>query len=97
MSDKISKFVVSKFNVKKASKGLEPGTHRIYVNFLIGRDGKITKINSRAPNATLEKEVTRIIKKLPKMKAGRQKGQAVGVLYTLPITFKIDKDKNKKG
>jgi len=96
MSDKISKFVASEFNVKKASKGLESGTHRIYVNFLIGSDGKITKIKSRAPNAALEKESIRIIKKLPKMQAGRQKGKAVGVLYTLPITFKIDKEKKKK-
>ena len=96
-SDRVSKFVATEFNTKEASKGLKSGTHRIYVNFLFDSDGNVTNIRSRAPNDALEKEAIRVIKKLPAMQAGKQKGKAVGVIYTLPITFKIDNDKKEKG
>lgn len=95
MSDKISKFVATEFNVNKASKGLKAGVHRVYVNFVINAKGKVTKVKSRAPSPALEKEAIRVIKKLPDMQAGLQEGSAVNVLYSLPITFSIEKDKKK--
>jgi protein TonB len=38
----------------------------------------------------LQKEATRIIKKLPKMKPGKQRGKAVGVKYTLPMRIDVE-------
>lgn len=35
MSDNISKFVATEFNVKKASRGLEAGVHRISMSILL--------------------------------------------------------------
>lgn len=96
MSDNISKFVATEFNVKKASRGLDAGIHRVYVSFLINSKGKVTKVRSRGPNAALEKEAIRVVEKLPQMEAGEQKGQKVGVLYSLPITFNLEKDKEDK-
>lgn len=91
MSKKIAAFVNENFNIKKSSRGLTPGTHRIFVSFKIDKKGRITNVRSRAPNKKIEKEAIKTIKKLPKMIPGQQKGKNVGVLYSLPITFKIDK------
>jgi hypothetical protein len=91
MAENISAFVNTNFNVKKASRGLAPGIHRIFISFKIDKKGNITNIRSRAPNKKIEKEAIKMMKKLPKMIPGQQKGKNVGVLYSLPITFKLDK------
>jgi protein TonB len=38
----------------------------------------------------LEQEAKEVIGKLPKMTPGKQRGKAVGVLYSLPILFQVD-------
>lgn len=96
MSQKISTFVGQNFNIRKGSKGLKPGVHRVYVNFKIDKTGQITNIKSRAPSPKLEQEAIRVIKKLPQMIPGQQKGKNVGVIYSLPITFEIEDSKRKK-
>ena len=40
---------------------------RVYVNFIISKDGSITNIRMRGPDKNLEAEAQRIISKLPKM------------------------------
>jgi protein TonB len=62
---------------------------RVNVMFVIDKDGSITDINMRGPNANLEKEAKRIISKLPKMTPGKQRGTAVKVPFAIPITFKL--------
>lgn len=91
MSDNIAAFVGKKFNIKKTSKGLTSGTYKVFVAFKIDKNGEITAIKTRGPNKATEKEAMRVMKKLPKMIPGQQKGKNIGVLYSLPITFKIDK------
>jgi protein TonB len=43
----------------------------------------------RGPDKNLEKEAARIIAKLPKMTPGMQRGRAVRVPFSIPITFKL--------
>ena len=43
----------------------------------------------RGPDKNLEKEAARIIAKLPRMTPGRQRGRAVRVPFSIPITFKL--------
>ena len=62
---------------------------RIYVNFIIAKDGEITNIRTRGPDENLEKEAIRIISILPKMKPGIQEGCPVRVPFSLPITFRL--------
>lgn len=89
MSDKISKFVNKKFNTELASDfGLE-GRQKIYVVFKIDKSGNVVGVNARAPHPGLEKEAKRVIKLLPKMKPGKQRGKAVTVPYSLPIVFLV--------
>jgi protein TonB len=49
---------------------------RVYVNFIISKDGSITNIRMRGPDKNLEKEAQRIISKLPTMIPGKQRGRA---------------------
>src|SRR5210317_645865 len=62
---------------------------RVYVNFIISKDGSITSIRMRGPDKNLEKEAQRIISKLPNMTPGKQRGRAVRVPFSIPITFRL--------
>ncbi|EDP70337.1 TonB [Flavobacteriales bacterium ALC-1] len=62
---------------------------RVFVFFLINKNGVVTNIKSRGPDRLLEKEAERIISLLPKMKPGKQRNKAVGVPYSIPINFKL--------
>jgi protein TonB len=89
MSDKIAKFVQRKFNTDLAGDLGLSGKQRLNVIFKIDKNGNVTGVRSRAPHPRLEKEAARVINLLPKMKPGRQRGKAVVVPYSLPITFKV--------
>ncbi len=60
---------------------------KVYVQFAIDNKGNITNIISRGPDKLLEKEAVRIVSILPKMIPGKQRGRAVKVPYSIPITF----------
>ena len=62
---------------------------RVNVIFVIQKDGSIGNVRMRGPDKNLEKEAARIIGKLPKMTPGKQRGRAVRVPFSIPITFKL--------
>ena len=62
---------------------------RVFVQFMIGKDGSISGIRTRGPDKNLEKEAKRIIDKLPKMTPGKQRGRPVRVPFSIPITFRL--------
>jgi len=62
---------------------------RVYVNFIISKNGSITNIRMRGPDKNLEKEAERIIAKLPRMTPGKQRGRPVRVPFSIPITFRL--------
>jgi len=62
---------------------------RVYVNFIISKDGSITNIRMRGPDKNLEKEAKRIISMLPKMTPGKQRGRPVRVPFSIPISFRL--------
>lgn len=86
----IQKFVGKNFDGDLAMDlGLTPGKIRIYVQFKITKTGEIEILGARAPHAQLEKEAIRVVKSLPKMIPGKQRGRPVNVGYMLPITFDV--------
>ncbi len=90
MSEKVQKFVVKKFNTELAGElGLE-GRQRINVQFKIDNKGNVVNVRARAPHPKLEKEAVKVVSALPKMIPGKQRGKAVGVLYSLPILFQVE-------
>ena len=62
---------------------------RVYVNFIIAKDGSITNIRMRGPDKNLENEAQRIISRLPQMTPGKQRGRAVRVPCSIPSTFRL--------
>lgn len=91
LQEQITKHVNKNFNSELASDlGLPPGVKRIFVMFKIDKDGSITDVQARAPHVRLQEEAVRVVKKLPKMTPGKQRGRPVGVKYSLPIAFKVE-------
>ena len=91
LQDKITKHVNRKFNSDLASDlGLSPGVKRIFVMFKIDKTGNITDVMARAPHKRLQEEAIRVVKLLPKMIPGKQRGRPVGVKYSLPIAFRVE-------
>ncbi len=90
-SDQVSKHVHKYFNAELAQElGLTQGKQKIYVIFTVDKNGDINNIMARAPHKSLEKEAIRVIDLLPKMTPGKQRNKAVGVKYSLPITFNVE-------
>ncbi|MDT0688088.1 energy transducer TonB [Autumnicola psychrophila] len=89
-SQKISLFV--KFNFDKTvgeALGLTGQIH-VTVQFKIDKNGNIQDVKSRAPAPELEDEAERVINNLPTMTPGKQNGEPVGVMYSLPIVFQVN-------
>tara|TARA_R110002073_G_scaffold236412_3_gene397520 strand:+ start:4851 stop:6674 length:1824 start_codon:yes stop_codon:yes gene_type:complete len=96
----ITKHVQNNFNTDLAGELGLTGRQTIRVMFKINKEGNIVGVKSRAPHPQLEEETVRVIKSLPKMIPGKQKGKTVSVPYSLPIIFQVaekDSVSNKKG
>ncbi len=89
MNEKINKFVNKKFDTGLGNELGLSGRNRVSVQFKIDRNGDIVNVRARGPHPRLEQEAIRVIKALPKMIPGEQRGQKVGVLYGLPINFVV--------
>ncbi len=63
---------------------------RVITNFVVERDGSITDVQVvRGVDPSLDREAIRVIQSMPKWKAGRQRGSAVRVRFTLPVVFRL--------
>ena len=90
LSSNVTRFIQSKFNTELASElGLD-GRQRIAVQFRIDKHGNVVDVRARAPHPMLEAEAINVVSSLPKMTPGKQRGRPVGVLYSLPILFKVE-------
>lgn len=63
---------------------------RVSALFTISKEGNVENIAMRGPDKLLEDEVERILKRLPVMKPGKNKGEEVAVAYSIPVTFKLE-------
>lgn len=63
---------------------------RVIVQFVVNKDGTIVDpVVVRSVDPYLDKEALRVIKAMPKWKPGKQRGKAVRVKYTVPVTFRL--------
>ena len=79
-------------NVKYPVIAQENGIQgRVICQFVVNKDGAIVDIEvvRSSGDASLDKEAVRVIKSMPKWKAGKQRGKPVRVKYTLPVNFKL--------
>lgn len=89
MSSEIGKLVSKKFNTGLAENLGLKGNQRIYVSFVVNKEGQIDKIQVRAPHPKLEKEAKRVVNLIPKMLPASQNNKNVEVLFSLPIIFSV--------
>lgn len=69
-------------------KGVE-GT--VYVGFTISKTGSIENVKIKLGiDDNLDRAALRVVKAMPKWKAGKQDGELVRIAYTLPIKFKLE-------
>jgi len=77
-------------NFKYPENAIDMGLQgKVYLQFTVQKDGTIAGLKMRGPHQILESEAARIISKLPKMKPGKQRDQAVKVPFSIPITFQL--------
>lgn len=66
---------------------------RVIITFVVNKDGNIVEpavIKSAGPEGVeLDVEALRVVSSMPAWTPGKQKGEAVRVQYTVPITFKL--------
>lgn len=88
---KMQKHFAKKFDSDLPNElGLSPGKKRLIMLFKIDKTGNIVDVRAKAPHPRLQKEAIRIIKLLPRMTPGRQRGKPVGVKYTLPMRIDVE-------
>lgn len=64
---------------------------RIYLNFIVDRDGSISNIRvTRGVDDLLDQEAIRVIGAMPKWKPGMQNGVPVKVSFNIYVTFKLE-------
>ena len=85
---KIQKHIINHFYYPKyaQNRGIQG---RVFIQFIIEKDGSISEIKTRGPDKSLEDVAVKIIKKLPKLIPGKINGKPVRVPYSIPITWKL--------
>jgi protein TonB len=64
---------------------------RVIVQFVINKMGQVTDPTiMRSVSPELDAEALRVTNAMPLWTPGKQKGKAVNVKFTLPITFKLN-------
>ena len=78
-------------NIKYPSICQEQGIQgRVIVQFVVNTDGSIVDAQVIKPvNPYLDKEALRVISTMPKWIPGKQRGKAVRVRFTVPVTFRL--------
>ncbi len=63
---------------------------RVIVDFVVNEDGSVSDVKVKRDVAGgCGAEAVRVIKSMPKWRAGKQNGKAVKVNYTLPVMFSL--------
>ena len=78
-------------NIKYPTICQEQGIQgRVIVQFVVNTDGSIVDPQVIKPvNPHLDKEALRVISTMPKWSPGKQRGKAVRVRFTVPVTFRL--------
>jgi len=78
-------------NLKYPAQAQNAGVQgKVIVNFVVGKDGKITNIKViRGIGFGCDEEAIRVLEKMPMWNPGKMGGRAVPVYFTFPISFKL--------
>ena len=78
-------------NIKYPKESQDNGEQgRVICSFIVGRDGSVNNPEVlRGGTPLLNEEAVRVINTMPRWNPGMQRGKAVAVKYTVPITFRL--------
>jgi TonB family protein len=78
-------------NIKYPEAASKAGTQgRVVAQFIVEADGSITNVKVlKKVSDEIDAEAVRVINAMPKWKPGMQKGKAVRVKYTIPVSFRL--------
>lgn len=78
-------------NIKYPAVAQENGIQgRVIIQFVVEKDGSVANpVVAKGVDPALDKEALRVVKSMPKWKPGKQRGKAVRVKYTVPVTFRL--------
>lgn len=78
-------------NIKYPKESQDNGEQgRVICSFIVGRDGSVNNPEVlRGMTPLLNEEAVRVINTMPRWNPGMQRGKAVAVKYTVPITFRL--------
>ena len=63
---------------------------RVVVVFVVDEKGNLSDVKvARSMEPSLDAEAVRVVKSMPRWNPGIEKGKAVKVRYTLPVTFRL--------
>ena len=88
-TQQMSKFIIENFDKHRVDNVSLAGDNIIEMSFVIDKNGEIQEVKARGAYPDLEKEAQRVIKSLPNMTPGMEKGKLVNVLYSLPIVYRV--------
>ena len=74
-------------NLNEPSNLQEGERFVVLVRFVVGIDGAITNAEIIKSGGDFDKNVLKVIRKMPKWKPGMQDGRAVPVYFQMPVTF----------
>ncbi len=76
-------------NLRMPENSLQDGTEvHVVARFVVGADGRVGNIEiTRAADEVFNKEVKRVIAKMPEWKPGSQNHRNVAVYFSLPVNF----------
>ena len=63
---------------------------RVIIRFVIEKDGSIVEVEASGAHSILEEAALNMFKKMPRLIPGTQRGKPVRVLYTIPISFRLE-------
>ncbi|MEN8116757.1 MAG: energy transducer TonB [Bacteroidota bacterium] len=85
----LTSFIMKNVNYPEQAKK-EGITGKVFVSFIIDKQGKVTKVKvEESVHTLLDNEAVRVVKLMDKWTPGKEKGKPVKVQYTLPINFAL--------
>ncbi len=82
-------------NIKYPEEAKKNGIQgRSFVTFIVEKDGRVSNVSLlRGFNDACDNEAMRVVKTMPAWNPGKQEGKPVRVQFNLPISFKLDNNK----
>ena len=86
-NESISKFIKQEFNSSIANALNISEPQQVAAFFIIDENGKLSGMKIRDAEVTIQAEIVRVLKKIPKMKPATQDGINVPVLCSILVTY----------